>query len=104
MHCDNRIPLHSHTGRYPHQPTLAPAWIHYATTNPGKMESASKRKAASAAMGDSDGRPAKRQKVPVRATPKSADCIVGGGLDMCERRRSRCGMAPGWSATTGFDK
>jgi hypothetical protein len=31
------------------------------------MESAAKRKAASAAVGDSDGRPAKRQKVPVCA-------------------------------------
>tara|TARA_R110002003_G_scaffold126_45_gene11807 strand:- start:9385 stop:9492 length:108 start_codon:yes stop_codon:yes gene_type:complete len=33
------------------------------------MESAAKRKAASAAVGDSDGRPAKRQKVPVCAVP-----------------------------------
>jgi hypothetical protein len=38
--------------------------------DPGAMESAAKRKAASASVGDYDGRPAKRQKVPVRATPQ----------------------------------
>jgi len=43
------------------------------------MESAAKRKAASAAMGDGDGRPAKRQKVPVRAAPQGVASSVGGG-------------------------
>lgn len=37
------------------------------------MESASKRKAASAALGDGDGRPPKRQKAPVRAAPEVLD-------------------------------
>lgn len=45
------------------------------------MESAAKRKAASAAVGDSDGRPTKRQKVPVRAACIGGDCIAGGGLE-----------------------
>ena len=43
------------------------------------MESAAKRKAASAAVGDGEGRPAKRQKVPVCAVPNGVECIVGGG-------------------------
>jgi hypothetical protein len=91
MHCDNRIPLHSPNTRYLRRPTLAPAWKAYATAIPAKMESASKRKAAGAAVADGDGRPAKRQKVPVCAAPKCADCIVGGGSEACERRWSRCG-------------
>lgn len=98
---------HPHQTPFRHQQPLALAWIDYATAKSAKMESAAKRKAASAAMGDGDGRPAKRQKVPVRAVPNRVEGIVGGGSQLVgavERCRSRCGMAPGWSATTGFDK
>lgn len=62
------------------------------------MESAAKRKAASAAVGDSDGRPAKRQKVPVRAACIGGRGIGGGGLEMVDEGRVRCGMAPGRAA------
>jgi hypothetical protein len=68
---------------------VASAWKDYATTELAKMESAAKRKAASAAMGEGDGRPAKRQKVPVRATPRGGEassvvdqrCASGVGRD-----------------------
>jgi hypothetical protein len=59
-----------------------------------EMESAAKRKAASASVGDNDGRPAKRQKVPVRAAPESVDCIVGGG----RRDASSGGCDAGWAS------
>ena len=48
------------------------------------MESAAKRKAASAAAGDHDGRPAKRQKGTVRAGCGGGRCIVGRVLEMDE--------------------
>lgn len=103
QHSDNRIPLRPRTPRKLHRPTFAPAWIDYATTKQVEMESAAKRKAASAAMGDSDGRPAKRQKVPVRAAPQGVECIVGGGPAMRESGVGRdAGWAARWNATAGF--
>ncbi|KAF2793061.1 hypothetical protein K505DRAFT_46090 [Melanomma pulvis-pyrius CBS 109.77] len=43
------------------------------------MESAAKRKAASAAASEMDSRAPKRQKLPVRASPCECSSIVGGG-------------------------
>jgi hypothetical protein len=86
LHSDNRISLHPPTTRYRARSTFVPAWIDYATTEQVGMESAAKRKAASAAMGDGDGRPAKRQKMPVRAAPRVVECLVGGGSG----RREEC--------------
>ncbi|KAF2025212.1 Bromodomain-containing protein [Setomelanomma holmii] len=50
------------------------------------MESAAKRKAASAAVGDSDGRPAKRQKVPASpsANAETAESTTTKGLQFLE--------------------
>lgn len=51
------------------------------------MESASKRKAAGAAAPENEGRPSKRQKVPVSATPEECAIIVGGAPEVMEERR-----------------
>jgi hypothetical protein len=59
-----------HTRPAYRQQSLVLTWIDYATTKSEEMESAAKRKAANAGVGDGDARPAKRQKVPVRAAPK----------------------------------
>ncbi|KAL5121310.1 hypothetical protein ACEQ8H_000778 [Pleosporales sp. CAS-2024a] len=50
------------------------------------MESAAKRKAASAAVGDSDGRPAKRQKVPAQsnANTETVETTTTKGLQFLE--------------------
>lgn len=62
------------------------------------MESAAKRKAASGATTENDARPAKRQKVPVSATPISARGVWKavrrhGGQDDGDALRGCCGMA-----------
>lgn len=60
-----------------------------------KMESASKRKAGNAALSPGEGRPAKRQKAPVRAPLIGArqDWLHRGRrVERCTRRLARCGM------------
>ena len=88
-----RNSLHPRHEHCLHPRPLILAWIVYAITKSSGMESAAKRKAASAAVGDGDSRPAKRQKVPVRAGCDGGVCRVGGGLEMGERCRLQCGMA-----------
>jgi hypothetical protein len=68
------------------------------------MESAAKRKAASAAVGDSDGRPSKRQKVPVRAACIGGSWTVGHGLETCEEWRVENGGVVVATAGTLLEK
>lgn len=62
------------------------------------MESAAKRKAGGATAVESEGRPSKRQKVPVRA-PCPGVCSNGGGRDERQnglRRFAMRAMREGW--------
>ena len=63
--------------------------------NYAKMESASKRKAGGTALSPGEGRPAKRQKAPVRARPNDAQwCWLHRRrcVERCELCSARCGM------------
>jgi len=78
-----RISLHQRHDPDLHRRVLASTWSDNAIPATPSMESAAKRKAGSAAAGDGDGRPAKRQKVPVRAACQRVAACVGVRTRAC---------------------